>query len=107
LFLDLTPNYRLTPNELIHRVLFNPGRTVFNRAALLVAYHVRVHSQRNSWVTMPQLQRNDRVLRRIGQDLIRDCGRMTGDAEVTELLPACGQSTKSLIQYCECHCDEP
>jgi len=55
LFLDLTPNHRLTPNELIHRVLFNPGRTVFNGAALLVAYHVRVDSQRNSWVTMPQL----------------------------------------------------
>jgi hypothetical protein len=53
LFLDLTPIRRLTPIELIHRVQFNPGRTVFNRTALLVAYHVRVDSQRNSWVTVP------------------------------------------------------
>ena len=35
--------------------MFNPGRTVFNYAALLVTYHVRIDSQRDAWVTVPQL----------------------------------------------------
>jgi hypothetical protein len=55
LFLDLTPIRRLTPIELIHRVQFNPRRTVFNCTALLVANHVPVDSQRDSWVAVPQL----------------------------------------------------
>ncbi len=55
LFLDLTPIRRLTPIELIHRVQFNPGRTVFNCTALLVANHVPVDSHRDSWVPVPQL----------------------------------------------------
>src|SRR5258706_15626238 len=55
LFLDLTPIRRLTPIELIDRVQFNPGRTVFNCTALLVANHVHVDSQRDSCVPGPQL----------------------------------------------------
>ena len=42
LFLSLTPNHRLTPIELIHSELFNPGRTIFNCIALLIANHVRI-----------------------------------------------------------------
>ena len=45
-------NCRLTPIELIHCKLFNPRRTVFNCTALLVTYHVRIDSQRNTWVTV-------------------------------------------------------
>ena len=52
LFFDLTPIGRLTPNELIFCVLFNPRRTVFNCTALLIAYHVRIDSQRDSWITV-------------------------------------------------------
>ena len=52
LFLHLTPIHRLTPIELIHCELLNPRRTVFNCTALLVTYHVRIDSQRDSWVTV-------------------------------------------------------
>ena len=48
--LGLTPIYRLTPIELIHCKLLNPRRTVFNCTALLVTYHVRIDSQRDSWI---------------------------------------------------------
>jgi hypothetical protein len=53
LFLRLTPFHRLTPIELIHRVLFNSCRTVFYRVTLLVADHMRVHAKRNPCVTVP------------------------------------------------------
>jgi hypothetical protein len=59
LFLDLTPNHRLTPIELIHCKLFNPRRTVFNCITLLIADHVRIDSQRYPWVTVPQLLLHD------------------------------------------------
>ena len=55
LFLSLTPNHRLTPIELIHSELFNPGRTIFNCIALLIANDVRIDSQCYPWVTVPQL----------------------------------------------------
>jgi len=53
LFLRLTPIHRLTPIELVDCELFNPSRTMFNRVALLVAYHVCVDSQGYPWVTVP------------------------------------------------------
>ena len=46
---------RLTPIELMHGVLFNPSKTVFNCTALLVTYYVRVDSQRDPWIAVPQL----------------------------------------------------
>src|SRR6266478_2385445 len=72
LFLDLTPIRRLTPIELIHSVLFNPSRTVFNCTALLVTYHVRIDAQRDPWVTVPQLLLHDSWCRTV-------CKQSTGN----------------------------
>src|SRR5262249_53927372 len=58
-FLNLTPIHRLTPIELIHCKLFDPCRTVFNCVALLVTNHVCIDSQRDPWITVPQLLLDD------------------------------------------------
>jgi hypothetical protein len=83
LFLDLTPIRRLTPIGLIHRVLFNPGRTVFNCTALLVTYHVRIDSQRYPWITVPQLLLHDSRGRTVCEQRTSGGGRHTDDCRAS------------------------